>query len=255
LRDLLDHRARTILRDEGISTPGFERALVERARDCVESARDLDWPAEGSDVGVIGVEVEGIVALRDCSGAERELRFRADRIDRAGGVLRSIDYKTGKALTDGKKSDTRRRNLLKGVSGGAVLQAPAYAMGGAQSPGVLSAQGRYLYLGGDTPEHARIAAVDSEDSDFSEAFERVAQVAFEAWDRGSFTPRLIDASNRQEPQMCRICSVKEACLRGDSGSRHRFEHWVESAQTAKAEKSLEAERAALRLWSLGVDQP
>jgi RecB family exonuclease len=255
LRDLLDHRARTILRDEGISTPGFERALVERARDSVESARDLDWPAEGSDVGVIGVEVEGVVALRDCSGADRELRFRADRIDRVGGVLRSIDYKTGKALTDGKKSDTRRRNLLKGVSGGAVLQVPAYAMGGAQAPGVLSAQGRYLYLGGDTPEYARIAAVDSEDSDFSEAFERVAQVAFEAWDRGSFTPRLIDASNRQEPQMCRICSVKEACLRGDSGSRHRFDQWVESAQTAKAEKLLEAERAALRLWSLGVDQP
>jgi len=255
LRDLLDHRARAILRDEGITTPGFERVLIDRARDCVESARGLDWPAEGSDVGVIGVEVEGAVALRDCSGAERELRFRADRIDRVAGVLRSIDYKTGKALTDGKKPETRSRKLLEGVSGGAALQVPAYAMGGTQASGDRSAQGRYLYLGVDTPEHARVAAVDSEDSDYSDAFERVAQVAFEAWDRGSFTPRLIDASSRQEPQTCRICSVKEACLRGDSGSRQRLDQWVESARSAKTKKSLEAERATLQLWDLGVDPP
>ena len=78
-----------------------------------------------------------------------------------------------------------------------------------------------------------------------------AQVAFEAWDRGSFTPRLVDSSNRKEPQMCRSCSVKEACLRGDSGSRHRLEQWVESARSAKVEKSLEAERAALQLWESG----
>jgi len=254
LRDLLDHRARTILRDEGISTPGFERVLIDRARDCVESARGLDWPAEGSDVGVIGVEVEGAVSLQDCSGAERELRFRADRIDRVAGVLRSIDYKTGKALTDRKKPETRRRRLFEGVSGGAALQVLAYAMGGTQASGDRSAQGRYLYLGVDTPEHARVAAVDSEDSDFSDAFERVAEVAFEAWDRGSFTPRLIDAYNRQEPQMCRSCSVKEACLRGDSGSRRRLDQWVESARSAKTEKSLAAERATLQLWDLGVKQ-
>jgi len=251
LRDLLDHRARAILRDEGISTPGFERVLVDRARDCLESARGLDWPAEGSDVGAIGVEVEGAVALRDCSGAERELRFRADRVDRVAGVLRSIDYKTGKALTDAKKPETRRRKLLDGVSGGVALQVPAYAMGGTQVTGDRSAQGRYLYLGVDTPEHARVAAVDSEDSDFSAAFERVAQLAFEAWDCGSFTPRLIEASSRQEPQMCRTCSVKEACLRGDSGSRHRLDQWIESARSAKTAKSLAAERAALQLWDLG----
>jgi RecB family exonuclease len=254
MRDLLDREAKKILRDEGISTPGFERVLVDRARVCVESARGLEWPAEGSDVGVLGAEIEGSVALRDCSGAERMLRFRADRIDRVAGVLRLIDYKTGKPITDRKKPETRRRNLLQGVSRGYALQVPAYAMGGTQIVGDHSAQGRYLYLGADIPEHARVAEVDSEDRDFSDAFERVAQVAFEAWDRGSFMPRLVDSFDRKEPKMCQSCSVKEACLRGDSGSRYRFEQWVESARLAAADKSLEAERAALQLWDLGENK-
>jgi RecB family exonuclease len=254
LLDLLHREARNILRDEGISTPGFERVLIDRARVCVEFARGLEWPAEGSDVGVLGAEVEGSVALRDCSGTERVLRFRADRVDRVAGVLRLIDYKTGKVITERKKPETRRRNLLQGVSRGAALQAPAYAMGGTQIVGDHSAQGRYLYLGTDVPEHARVAGIDSEDSDFSDAFEHVAQIAFEAWDRGSFMPRLVDSSNHKEPQMCRSCSVKEACLRGDSGSRHRLEQWAEFARSEKAEKMLDAERAALRLWDLGVDK-
>jgi hypothetical protein len=171
------------------------------------------------------------------------------------GVLRSIDYKTGKALTEGKKPETRRRKLLEGVSSGTALQVPAYAIGGNQVSGDHSAQGRYLYLGVDIPEHARVASVDSDDPDFSDALERVSQVAFEAWDLGSFTPRLVDVSSRQEPQMCRNCSVKEACLRGDSGSRHRLERWVESAQSAKAAKLLDVERAALELWNLGAGEP
>jgi hypothetical protein len=254
LRDLLDREARKILRNEGISTPGFERVLVDRARVCVEFARGLEWPVEGTDVGVLGAEVDGSVALRDYRGAERVLRFRADRVDRVAGVLRLIDYKTGKAITERKKSETRRRKLLQGVSRGAALQVPAYAMGGTQIVGDHSTQGRYVYLGADVPEHARVAEVDSEDLDFSDAFERVAQVAFEAWDRGSFTPRLVDLSDHKEPPMCRSCSVKEACLRGDSGSRHRLERWVESARSGNAGESLEAERAALQLWNLGGDQ-
>ena len=243
-----------MLRDEGISTPGFERVLVDRARVCVEFARGLEWPAEGSEVGVLGAEVEGSVALRDFSGAERVLRFRADRVDCVAGVLRLIDYKTGKAITDRKTPETRRRNFLLGVSRGAALQVPAYAMGGTQIVGDHSVQGRYLYLGAEIPEHARVAEVDSEDRDFSDAFERVAQVAFEAWDRGSFTPRLVDSSDHKEPRMCRSCSVKEACLRGDSGSRRRLEQWVGSARSAEAGESQEAERAALQLWDLGEDK-
>jgi len=254
LRDLLDRRARGILRDEGISTPGFERVLVDRACDCVEAARGMEWPAEGSEVGVLGAEVEGSVALRDCSGVERELRFRIDRVDRVAGVLRSIDYKTGRVITDGKKPETRRSHLLEAVSSGSALQVSAYAMGGAQIDGADSAQGRYLYLAADIPEYARVAGVDSEDRDFSDAFERVAQVAFEAWDRGSFVPRLVDSFSRSEPRMCRTCSVKEACLRGDSGSRYRLEQWIASARSEAPEESLEAERAALQLWDLGVEE-
>jgi hypothetical protein len=254
LRELLDRRAREILRDEGISTPGFERVLVDHACDYVESARGLGWPGEGSEVGVLGAEVEGSVALRDFSGVERELRFRIDRVDRVAGVLRSIDYKTGKVITEGKRPDTRRNHLLAAVSSGNALQISAYAMGGAQIDGTDSAQGRYLYLGTDIPDHARVAGVDAEDRDFAEAFERTVQVAFEAWDRGCFVPRLVDSFTRTEPRMCRACSVKEACLRGDSGSRHRLEQWIASARSKAAEESLDAERAALQLWDLGVDE-
>jgi len=254
LRELLDRRARKLLRDEGIATPGFERVLVDRARACLEVARRLDWPTEGSDVGSLAVEVEGAVALRDCSGAERELRFRADRVDRAAGVLRLIDYKTGKPITDAKKPETRKRHLLDRVLRGSTLQVPAYAMGGTRISDGKAVQGRYLFLAADAFEDARIAEVDSEERDFSDAFERTARIAFEAWDRGSFVPRLVDSSRQIEPTACRVCTVKEACLRGDSGSRYRLEQWLESARPERAAGSADAERAALRLWDLGVDE-
>jgi hypothetical protein len=127
-------------------------------------------------------------------------------------------------------------------------------MGGTQIGSADPAQGLYLYLGVDIPEHARVAAVDSEDRDFADAFERVSQVAFEAWDRGSFMPRLVDSSNRIEPRMCQSCSVKEACLRGDSGSRYRLQKWVASERSEDAEASTEVERVALQLWDLGVGE-
>jgi len=254
LRELLDRRARDLLRDEGISTPGFERVLVDRARACLEVARRLDWPTEGSDVGALAAEVDGAVALRDSSGADRELRFRADRVDRVSGVLRLIDYKTGKPITDAKKSETRRRHLLERVLRGSALQVPAYAMSGTRISDGSVVQGRYLFLGVEALDDARIAEVDSEDRDFSEAFERTARLAFEAWDRGSFVPRLVDSSRQMEPTACRVCAVKEACVRGDSGSRHRLEQWLESAGSERATESSDAERAALRLWDLGVDE-
>jgi hypothetical protein len=253
LSNLLTRESRALLRAEGIVTPGFERVLIDQARACVDFAGSLDWPGEASDVGVLGIEVEGSFALQDCSGAEREIRFYADRVDRAAGGLRLIDYKTGKAVVNQKRTDARKRNLLKNVSLGKILQAAAYAMSGSQLGGGLSAEGRYLYLGVDTPEHARITEIDSEDRDCSDAFTHTVQLALDAWDRGSFIPRLIDSSTGKEPRQCGSCAVKEACLRGDSGSRIRLEHWVESAQTADAAKPLEAERAALGLWNLGLE--
>ncbi len=252
LSDLLTRRARALLRDEGIATPGFERVLVDRARDCVALARELDWPAEGSDVGALGTEVEGAVAFRGHDGAPRELRFRADRVDRAAGVLRCIDYKTGKAVSAAKKPDSRRSHLLQAVARGIALQACAYSRGGARIAGDHSARGRYLYLGAGTPEYARIAEVASEDAEFSDALERAVAVVFEAVERGSLTPRLFDASNDREPQRCRDCALKVACLRGDSGSRDRLERWFDSARSEDLAKRLEAERAALQLWDLGV---
>jgi superfamily I DNA/RNA helicase len=254
LQELLKRETRALLRAEGIATPGFERVLIDQARRCVETARGLDWPDGASDVGVLGVEVEGVIAVNDCSGAQREVRFRADRVDRMPAGLRLIDYKTGKAVVEQKTESARRKNLIKGISRGFTLQAAAYALSGPQLENNLSAEGRYLYVGVNTPEHARVADVDSSEDDSTEAFTRAVQIAIEAWDRGSFTPRLIDSLDGKEPRRCERCSVKEACLRGDSGSRYRIERWAEFARTTDSLEPIETQRAAIRLWDLGVEK-
>ncbi len=138
------------------------------------------------------------------------------------------------------------------MSRGRILQAAAYALSGSQLEVGIDTAGRYLQLGVDTPDRARIVEVESGDRECLEEFERSVRVAVEAWDRGSLTPRLVDASNGREPRHCQRCEVKEACLRGDSGSRVRLESWVEAASSGDSAKPLEAERAALDLWNLGV---
>ena len=79
--------------------------------------------------------------------------------------------------------------------------------------------------------------------EISQAFE---QDQFDAFDRGSFFPRLIDPATGNEPRRCQVCEVKEACIRGDSGARRRLEHWV-----ADAKPGSDDERALLNLWRLG----
>jgi hypothetical protein len=251
LQDLLKREAIRLLRADGIRTPGFERVLIDQARACLGFARTSDWPVGASDVGVLGAEVDGSLSLQDSSGDEREVHFRVDRVDRTEAGLRLIDYKTGKAAVHQKQPASRRTNLLKNVSHGKILQAAAYAMGGSQLEDETAAEGRYLYVGVDTPEHARVTDVESDDEECSDAFLRTLRIALDARDRGSFTPRLIDASARKEPPQCTRCTVKDACLRGDSGSRMRLEQWAVSARGTDA-KPLEAERAALALWDLGV---
>ncbi|HXV35989.1 MAG TPA: PD-(D/E)XK nuclease family protein, partial [Myxococcota bacterium] len=252
LRALLDERARALLREQAIALRGFERALADRARACVERARELGWPDGAQGGGALGAEVEGIARVRDRCGSEREIHFRADRVDRSGDGLALVDYKTGAALADQKSAEKRSSRLRERIADGSALQAAAYAIGGSQLRGGLAARGRYLYLGVDTPTHARVAEVESDDRDCSDAFARAVQTALDAWDGGSFTPRLVEPSGVREPRICRRCPVKEACLRGDSGARQRIERWVAAARAEPGAARCASESAAIGLWDLGV---
>ena len=242
--ELLSQVAEARLRDEGVSIPGFARVLVARARDHLEAAA-ADWPGPGSDAAVLGVEVAGEVSVTDRQGAAREVRFRADRVDRVGEALRLIDYKTGKAFGDQKGESSRRKALIDRIARGRNLQAAAYALGGAAC-GPHPAEGRYQFLEPGIPDHARTAAVPSEDAELTAAFAAAVGSVWAAWDAGSFFPRLVEGD--KEPRVCQSCDVKEACVRGDSGARRRLERWLD----APVQSCLSAPERALReLWNLG----
>ena len=257
LRKMLTDRAESLLREVGIATPGFDRVIANQALQNLELARCGSWPGPGSGAGVLGVEISGSVTLPDRSGAEREIQFRADRVDRIDGRLRLVDYKTGKPVAKQKGDDYRRETFRKQIACGRALQAVAYAIGAAQLGEAhgdeVSAEGRYEYLGADTPDHARIAAVGSDDLELTGVFLEPARTALDALDVGSFLPRLIDPSSGSEPGACQNCDVKEACLRGDSGARARLERWVAENREPNRDMRSAAEATALQLFSLGAE--
>jgi hypothetical protein len=115
-------------RERGISLPGHARVLALCARPYLEVARRCDWSGAGGVVPVVGAEIASAVTVRDDAGAAREIRFRADRVDRIGATLRFTDYKTGKPIAEQKRPDARAEMLRKKVARGEALQAVAYAL-------------------------------------------------------------------------------------------------------------------------------
>ena len=80
-RELLFEAAREQTASEGIALPGFAHALARCAAPYVEVARRLD-ASEGAKL--VSVETDGIARVRGESGALRELRYKADRVDESG---------------------------------------------------------------------------------------------------------------------------------------------------------------------------
>jgi RecB family exonuclease len=240
--------AESVAREEGIALRGFDRILAKRAHARLEIARERDWSEPGAPVPVLGVELTGSVALRDAHGREREVRFRADRVDRSEDGLRLTDYKTGKPRDTQKTLSKREEHHQQRVARGEMLQATAYALaGGRWAP----ARGRYLFLDPDTPEHACSLEVRSDDEAFASAFESAVRTVLEVWDRGAFFPRLADAKGR-EPDRCGWCEVRIACLRGDSGARRRLEGWASEADADPSARDRSPAEQALRAgWKLG----
>jgi hypothetical protein len=244
---LLEEAVR-LLADEGIFLPGLARALADRAQPLLDSARELDWA--GGPVPAVGTEVEHELAVLDGAGRRRPLRFKADRVDRAGGLLVWTDYKTGKPISVTKKAPTRRKHFLDRVRKGTHLQAVAYQLAAADD-----SLGRYLYLrpGFEDPAE-RAFEVGPGDRELAAAFAAAVRALLAAWDEGAFFPRVVETNGRNEPGRCSFCGVAEACLRGDSGARQRLFEWTERAGTGEGVNA-PAEEALLGVWRLWDKAP
>jgi hypothetical protein len=243
---LLHDAARGALDDEGIALRGLERVLALQAQPLLERARDLDWPDAGAPVNVLGVELEGAIVREVARGERRELRFRADRVDAADGDLVLTDYKTGKPISDAARPETRARHLLRAVAEGRHLQAVVYAL----AAGAAGGTGRFLFLKPELRMDAAASVVRADCEDVVAAFESALGAVASAWDAGAFFPRLLDKDLEKENPDCERCELAEACLRGDTGWRQRFAHWVEAARGGAAEAAGADERALLAVWSL-----
>ena len=245
LEELVRSRAEACLRVEGIGLPGFARVLALHAIEKVRVARQLGWPDGESGVLAVGAELQGSAAV----GEDRRILFRADRVDRIGSKLRIVDYKTGAPLARQQRPDARRRQHLRRVDSGKQLQTVAYARAGREL-GHDEVEGRYLYL----DECGRYPALEFDvragDGDFDDAFDAAVGAVLDAWDHGSFVPRLADHGSEEEPRSCERCEVKEACLRGDSGARQRLSRF--SARVKDRGERPASERALLRVWELGA---
>ena len=137
---LLLEAAREVVASESIALTPYAEALARRARLYVEQARRADWRAQPPHV--LGGEVDGVLALPGADGGVREIRFRADRVDREGGALCLTDYKTGRPPA-GDSPDPQRhaQASLEGLVRGGLLQTSVYALAGGEA-----AHGRYLFL-------------------------------------------------------------------------------------------------------------
>jgi RecB family exonuclease len=235
---MLGEEAERLLAEEGIRLAGLARALGQRVRPMLETARDRDWA--GGEVAVLATEREDKLDVAEAPGLFRHVLFRADRVDLgAGGLVVWTDYKTGKPISTAKKAETRRRDFLQRVKSGSHLQAVAYLLG---SEG--ESMGRYLFLRPGIEEEARDVSVTAADQDFITAFAAASEAVLAAWEAGSFFPRLVEPDGRKEPGRCGFCAVAEACLRGDSGSRQRLSEWTAGPPATLEEESL------LRVWRL-----
>ncbi len=235
----------TVARKAGLALPGLGRVLAEQARPFLEVAERLAWA--GEEIKVLVVEVAGTVQVTDAAERKRTISFRADRLDESDDGLLFTDFKTGAPYSNAARTGTRHDHFLRAVRQGRALQAAAYAAAAAGRP----ARGRYLFLRPDLEDDRRTFTVAAEDTDILTAFTAVVQAVLQAWDLGSFFPRLEQPDEPEEPRRCSVCEVRQACLRGDSGARRRLAGWA-ARHAAGSGGVSPAEIALLAVWRLAA---
>ena len=242
--ELLQGEAQRVARREGLATIGMAPLLEARARQFLETARVIEWGADGTLPSVLAPEVEGAVAVR---GIERPLAFRADRVDIGAAGPELADYKAAKPLSTVKTEEIRKSHLLDLIARGRLLQAAAYA----GSSGAFNGVGRYIYLKPDErwTDEMRNVIVHGDDEEVVKRFEGAVRTIAEARARGIVFPRLEEA-DRKNAEHCRFCRVAEACRRDDSGFRRRLIEWMQE----RFESGDRDAEAAQTLWWLGVER-
>jgi hypothetical protein len=246
LAEVAAQAAARVLEEEGVPLRGLARVLAQRALLFLARARSLDR-SEAAPIEILGAERERSIQVADASGRDRTLSFRADRIERLAGRERLTDFKTGKPISGAKGADTRREHFLAAVASGRTLQPLAYA----RSAGG-DGEGRLLFLGPDVADDAAEYAAPRGDAALGEVFDAALRGLFDAWDAGSFFPRLLGDDLEEEPRACQYCDVAAACLRGDTGSRRRLAGWLAAGERRDGPRLEDAERALLNLFRLGA---
>jgi hypothetical protein len=240
--------ARDAARQAGWRLPMLARALADVLGGYLEVARSVDWDDGSAALPVIGVEVKGNTEVADAAGARRGVFFRVDRAERLDDRVRLTDYKSGRP--EKAKTGTQHSHLLRDIAHGKRLQAAAYVQAVRGEP----VEARYLHLRpmneGEAP--ARAVGVRGDDAGAADAFRDAVRVLLQAWDAGSFFPRLTTPDGREEGPRCRTCEVAEACLRQDSGARRRLVEWaLKQGEEGSARKDEDAASVALgALWRL-----
>jgi hypothetical protein len=244
LEAIVAEAAASLARRHGLVALGMAPLLAAQARPFLAVARAVEWGAGGEVAGILGAEVAGELKV---AGLPQPLAFRADRVERGETGLSMVDYKTSAPPSEAQRESTRRRHLLRLVARGDALQGVAYALAVPGQPG----EGRYLHLRpelGDAPEEARQVRIVSGDAELATAFARAVAAVAEAWRAGAMFAR-VEEPDRKDGRGCEFCSVKEACLRDDSGFRRRLVAWLAADDPA----ATPIEEAARRLWRLGFD--
>lgn len=235
-----------LLTREGLGLVGLGRAAARRALPFLRAAAQ-SWPDAPA---VHGVEASETISV-PVGDTRRAVRLRVDRVDRLPDRWRATDYKTGRPPADATEPSRRRRVLLDETAAGRRLQAAAYLyLRPPEAPDVV--EGRLLFLRPDLDPAQRSWSLASHDTEARSRFERTLTQLFAAWEHGVFFPRLVEADDDVEPMACRRCTVAEACLRRDSGSRLRLRAWAEAGGTPAGDDPLTD--AVLAVWRLGLGE-
>jgi hypothetical protein len=246
LARIVAEAVRTTLSEAGLDPELFAVPLEMAVQERLAVARELDW-REGPRP-LLGTEISAAAQVIAGAG-ERTVLFRADRVEREGTRILFTDYKTGAAVSTAKKAATRAQHLTKNLASGRQLQLAAYVLAREVSDGAI---GRLLFLRPDLADETRELRLELPQGPAATTL-APWPVLFAAWDGGAFLPRLLAADLRRSGKPCASCSVRVACVQGDSGSRLRLARWVEGRRrdtTRPGDEDRGAESAAAALFGL-----